>query len=264
MTDKSRYYLLANDLSGDDAEEVRRELMTEFLRAGMTVDAYLGIGRMVLVIPETYASDAVEQCLKDMEYKIAAQWLSGPRSGKLLTVNLTYRQDLDLVSASVDEALLVSALAGLEGQDQAMEMAITALAQDNEFTPGYSPMDGSIFVEDVMVAVEHWNRNDAVKWSPFGWDPDEPMLEITFTPEADMESQSSIIPVHVEGMPLEWKMPLRLLPEGVDPDDRDALDQLASLPCAPEKVRLWASMMPFTVVIENPEIITEPNDGPGF
>lgn len=264
MSQMSRYYLLDFNLSEGDEHEVQRELEAEFLREGMTVDAYPGLGRMVLITSEAYAPERVEQCLDDMGHKITTQWLSGPHNGKTLTVNLQYRDNGQVVSATVDEGLLICALAGKHDEEAALKAAVTALAGENEFEIGYSPMDGTLLVQDIMTSVEFWNGTKAAKWSPMGWDPEEPMLEISFKPEADTEDRSAVIPVHVEGMLLEWKMPLRLLPEGVDHRDHSSLDQLATLPCAPEKVRLWAAMMPFTLAIDNPNIIPAPDNGPGL
>lgn len=264
MALNTRYLVLANPINDEsEAEGVTNEIIEAFQDIQASVDAWFNLDRLIVTVQGSAPSAQVREVLGNLGHDIEASWLSDRPSGRKLTVNLEYDDEKQVVSAAIDEGLLISALAGgmPDHGDRRLMAAVTALATENDFTWGYGPMSGNMSLQDIMTEVRFWNRDEAILWSEANWDPEEPMLEISFRPEADLPG-GTIVEVEVMNMETSWSMPLRLLPEGFDPEDDGCLDDLARLPCAPEKVRVWTELMPFTVTIDNPEIIPEPDETP--
>ncbi|MEP3667757.1 MAG: hypothetical protein ABJN42_13615 [Roseibium sp.] len=262
MSEKSRYYVLKIMLVSEEfADEQADQIKEDFVKAGVDVEVYDNLDRMIVVVPDNVPVAKTNEIFDGMGFSdpedFSDRWTCGPANGKKLSVNLLYHDEEQVVSATVDEGLLASALAGVDPYDSHRRLcaAITALAGDNEFTFGYGPLNGDMAVQDIMEEVRFWDPDRAALWAPESWDPDEPMLTICFQPQAAMASGDGIVDVIIEGMETDWEMPLRLMPDGINPDDPATLTRLVELPCAPEAARKWVEMMPFEIEIDNPEII---------
>lgn len=257
MPQTSRYYVLKIALDDENTVDgMTQELMASFKEAGVEVEAYDNLNRLIVIVPDSFPHARTNEVFDDMAHEVSDMWSSQGPSGRTLSINLFYHDEEQVVSASVNEGLLLAALASdnQDNEDWRLRHAVTALAEDGEFTFGYGPLNGDMSIQDIMIDVIFWNSDEALRWSPLSWDPEEPMVDISFTPQAELEN-GNIVPVRVDVMDTSWSMPARLVPADLDLDDPLSMDRLASLPCAPEAVCKWVEMMPYEVTIDNPEIL---------
>lgn len=269
MSEKSRYYVLKLTLGTEELADTQAdEIKVDFVNAGIEVDVYNNLDRVIVVVPDSAPIAKTNQIFEDMGLTypndFVDRWTCGASNGKNLTVNLFYHDEEQVVSATVDEGLLASALAGVDPDkyDTRLNAAITALAGDNEFTFGYGPLNGDMSVQDIMEEVRLWDGERAALWHPDGWDAEEPMLTVSFCPQAALANGDGVVDVTIEGMATQWEMPLRLLPANVDLEDPASLAPLLDLPCAPDAARKWSEIMPYEIEVDRPE--PDLSDEPGM
>lgn len=272
MTD-SRYIVLKQVLAGaEEVDEWCLDIRSDLTAADVPpLEVCHNLDRFIILSPGDQDMEVISTCLADMDLEISDHWLSGPASGVNLQVELHYHDENQTVSATIDEGLLSSALCGTDPFDRENRRvhAVTALAGGNEFTHGYGPLNENMELREIVHEIRWWDEDGAIRFNPGSWQQDEPMVEVSFRPEAIDPIFGSAIEVAVDGMQTEWKFPRRLLPQGVDLEDQKTYDLVAFMPCTPLLARKWAEIAPFSVSIEDPEILSRIGDAdmpdtPGF
>lgn len=261
MASKSRYYVLNEpDLDEDRIEEQLEEIRAAFAEAGTSAEPYENLDRIIVVIPDSFPRASSHQVIRSIGYKTEDVWVSAGPSGRELDVTLSLEEDRTRVvmSAIVDEGELVQAMSGLDGAERARRKsyALTALAVNDRIPAGFGILNRNVVVGDIVSSLTYWNEDQALEWAPSSWAADEPMVEVSFTPQA--ETAEGLQAVMVPGLAGSWTFPARLVPDEVCAGTPESLRKIANLPAAPELARSWATMkMPFAISIRNPEVLAE-------
>jgi hypothetical protein len=265
MKPESRAYILSDAVEYLDYEKEIEEMEESFEAIGVEIQARASAGRIVVEVPENVDDKTTRDILAELGFEVEGVVNIGEPSGRELIFDIEYTDDGQTVSSAIDEGQVLFATdQRLGSETPSLELVLTALSRDIEFSYGYYLIGGGLEIRDICLDREFWDEEKARTWHPQCWDEDEPKLEVSVIPQASLVENGELIDIHIDGLSSSWSVPVRLLPANFDIGSPASYDDLALLPCVPKKVRDWSSMSAFRVEIENPEILAEPETGPGF
>lgn len=247
------------------ADEWVQELTAALSEASISSKVSFNMGSLILIVDVEAPLDAISDILVDFELKVDDMWASGPASGRDLMVNIYYKDEDQIASTTVDEGLLLSAIATATGEEEREGRkiaAIVAFGNGDVVTPGYGPLVGNLEIQDIMSSVEFWDMDSALLWSPLSWGGDEAMVKVHFQCQIEDEA-GGLVNVTPSEFPTGWTFPARLMPKSTDLTDPQSLRSIIATTNAPEKIRAWARMMPFAIEIACPAP-TPSQDASGF